>query len=66
MIYDYQLDRCTVPTYIGMNLGFLLTKVDDETTIDLKYLNFFGIKRGIPYVLDERTKSELKELVSGG
>lgn len=63
-IYDYQLDRCTVPTYIGMNLWFTFTKQDNLTSITLDHINFFGIKRWIQYQLDERTKEELKrELV---
>lgn len=60
VIYDYQLDRCTVPTYIGMNLGFKIEKDKDIVTIDLDHINFFGIKRWIQYQLDEKTKEELK------
>ena len=60
VIYDYQLDRCTVPTYIGMNLWFEIKKDNDIVTIDLDHINFFGIKRWIQYQLDEKTKEELK------
>ena len=59
-IFDYALKRCTVPTYIGFNLGFLLEKNNDTTTISLDQIKFFGIKRGIQYQLDEKTTEEFK------
>lgn len=63
VIYDYALARCTVPTYIGMNLGFVIRKEDDTTLIQLRHVGFFGIKKGIQYPLDLETKQELNSIL---
>ena len=62
VIYDYELDRCTVPTYIGLNLGFIITKDEsDRIDIALEHVDLFGNKRWIHYRLDEKTKQSLLE-----
>ena len=63
VIYDYDLDRCTVPTYVGMNLGFVILKENNNTLIQLRHVGFFGIKQGIQYPLDSQTKQDLNNIL---
>lgn len=60
VIHDHQLERCTVPTYIGMNVLLTLDQQGDTTDIKLADVLFFGVRKGIQYPLDQQTISALK------
>lgn len=62
-IYDYELERCTVPTYISMNIGITLRQEAAETIITLDKIIFSGMKKWILYPLDIETRAELLERI---
>lgn len=62
-IYDYKLQRKTVPTYIAMMAGFQLIKQWSGVQIILDDLHFDTVSKGIHEKLDEETSKSLRELL---
>ncbi len=58
-IYDHELGKDTVPTYISLLPELRIQKSDDTTSIFLETIHGTKVKKWIFYPLDEKTKVEV-------